>query len=127
MQQRNTLQRELVLQAVHRLKNHPTAEDIYHEVAAGHPQVSRGTVYRNLSLLAQQGAIQRVSHLNAADRFDFNLQPHYHFRCTACGAVSDVDTPYDDSLLARPGGAGGYLYQSCEVVYTGLCPHCQKL
>lgn len=123
---RNTIQRTLVLKAVQNMHNHPTAEEIYAHVARRHPSVSRGTVYRNLNVLAQQGQIRRVSHLNAADRFDFQLEPHHHFRCRACGGVFDVQLPGDGELLANASADGNFLFEGFDLVFNGLCPHCQQ-
>ncbi len=121
---RNTLQREIVLDAVLSLHSHPTAEDIYTHVQTGYPNISRATVYRNLGVLADMGKIRRVSHLDAADRFDHTLAPHYHFRCAACGGVFDVDLPYDGGLLARVPNKAGFLLQGYDISFTGLCPAC---
>lgn len=122
---RNTVQRQLVLQAVQALHNHPTAEQIYLHVAQTHPSVSRATVYRNLGLLADGGAIKRVSHLNAADRFDFALHPHYHAICRGCGNVFDIEVEVDADLLQQANANDGFLCESCEITFTGLCPACQ--
>lgn len=123
---RNTLQRDLVLAAVQQLRTHPTAEEIYRHVAAGHPSISRGTVYRNLNLLADRGDIRRVSHLNAADRFDFDLHPHYHFRCKQCDGVHDVELPQQHDLLAQVRNEAGFQFDGYEIVFSGLCPKCAK-
>ena len=55
MKNRNTLQRRLVLETVRRMRNHPTAEEIYLAIAAENPLISEATVYRNLKLLSEQG------------------------------------------------------------------------
>lgn len=55
MQTRNTVQRQIVLQAVLRMHDHPTADTVYAAVAADHPSISKATVYRNLNQLASQG------------------------------------------------------------------------
>ena len=123
---RNTVQRQLILEAVNALHNHPTAEDIYVHVADTHPSISRATVYRNLSGLAQQGLVQRVSHLDAADRFDFELKPHYHFRCTNCDSVYDVDMPYQADILCNIPNPQGFQFTGHEITFTGLCSKCQK-
>lgn len=125
-QQRNTVQRSLVLQAVQCMHNHPTAEQIYSALASQHPSISRATVYRNLGILAASGDIQRVSHLNAADRFDFNCTPHYHFRCRGCDEVFDLEAPYREELHKELQDQGDFLVESCDIVFTGLCPDCQK-
>ena len=59
MQTRNTIQRQIVLQAVNQMHNHPTADAIYAVIAAQHPTISKATVYRNLNQLAAQGEILR--------------------------------------------------------------------
>ena len=121
---RNTIQRRLVLEAVNQLRHHPTAEEIYAQVQESHPTVSRGTVYRNLNSLADAGHIRRVSHLNAADRFDFELKPHYHFYCAGCGKVFDAQLDYDHQLMDRLPKDSGFLYKEYEITFTGLCPSC---
>ena len=75
MQTRNTIQRQIVLQAVNQLHNHPTADAIYAVIAAQHPTISKATVYRNLNQLAAQGEILRVPVPTGADHFDFHLYP----------------------------------------------------
>ena len=75
MQTRNTIQRQIVLQAVNQMHNHPTADAIYAFIAAQHPTISKATVYRNLNKLAAQGEILRVPVPTGADHFDFNIKP----------------------------------------------------
>ena len=99
---RNTIQKQLVLDTVRRMTNHPTVEEIYERIVMEHPSVSKGTVYRNLNILAQQGEILRVQFPNAADRYDFNTRQHYHIRCRYCGKVDDVEMPYLEHLQEQP-------------------------
>ena len=102
-QQRNTRQRQMVLDAVRSRRDHPTAEQIFQSVRSVDAHVSRGTVYRNLNLLCENQEIFRVV-MSDCDRFDLRTDPHYHLRCVACGRVQDVDSPYDkayDEALAR--------------------------
>ncbi|MEG0961418.1 MAG: transcriptional repressor [Lachnospiraceae bacterium] len=70
--------------------DHPTAETVYMSVKKDFPNISLGTVYRNLSLLEELGEIQKISTGIGPDRFDGNAAPHYHFFCTECGAVLDL-------------------------------------
>ncbi|MDL2327051.1 transcriptional repressor [Ruminococcaceae bacterium OttesenSCG-928-A11] len=122
--QKNTIQRRLVMEAVQALHNHPTADEIYAHICRQHPGISKATVYRNLGQLAEGGEILRVTHLNAADRFDFNTAPHYHFRCRGCGRVFDVATPYRETLLDELKNMDGFRYEEHDIVFTGLCPGC---
>ncbi|MDL2295175.1 transcriptional repressor [Ruminococcaceae bacterium OttesenSCG-928-D13] len=121
---KNTIQRRLVMEAVQALHNHPCAEEIYAHICKSHPGISKATVYRNLGQLAERGEILRVSHLDAADRFDFNTGPHYHFRCRSCGAVFDVETDYQAGLLNGLKNLDGFVYETHDIVFTGLCPDC---
>lgn len=122
---RNTVQKELILETVRDMHNHPTAEEIYLRVSAVQPTISRATVYRNLSQLSEQKVIRRVSNLNAADRYDFHTAPHYHFHCSVCNKVYDVHLPYNSALLAEVENPEGFLFEGYEIVFKGLCPKCR--
>ena len=63
MNNRNTIQRQLVLDTVRSMHNHPDAEQVYSEIVKEHPHISKATVYRNLNLLSEQGQIKKVAHL----------------------------------------------------------------
>ena len=73
MERRNTRQRQLVLEAVQELCDHPTAEEIYDAAVKECPGLSLGTVYRNLNSLVDAGRVRRVSIPGKADRFDHTL------------------------------------------------------
>ena len=126
MNQRNTFQRTLTLDAVHALANHPTADDVYNFVHTKYPQISRTTVYRNLNKLCDSGDLLRVKIFGAADRFDHNLQSHYHFRCDECGSVSDLDLPYIENINRMCAGIGGRIVNAHQILFDGICTECQK-
>lgn len=88
---RNTVQRAMTLEAVRRLHAHPTAEEVYRQVAAEHPSVSRATVYRNLRQLAESGLLLKINTTDGADHFDHRCDAHYHAGCLRCGRVFDVE------------------------------------
>ena len=121
---RNTIQREIILCAVRQLHHHPTAEEIYHAVVFQYPSISKGTVYRNLNLLAELGEIQKVSIPDAADRFDFNTAAHYHLRCSSCDRVYDVDMAYQKDIESKIRNTNGFLIQKHDIVFQGICPGC---
>ena len=123
---RNTVQRAMTLEAVRRLHAHPTAEEVYRQVAAEHPSVSRATVYRNLNQLASQGEILRVPVPTGADHFDFNIKPHYHVRCTKCGGVFDVFMPPVTDLIDRVEDSSGVELHRYEILFEGICSACRK-
>ena len=122
---RNTVQRALVLDAVRSLHNHPTSADVYEVVRAQHPNISRATVYRNLSVLAAKGDIIRVEMADGADRYDFRNTPHCHATCRACGGVFDVEVSASFDPTADVSDAHGFAIEGCDVMFEGLCPACQ--
>lgn len=126
MQTRNTIQRQIVLRAVQERCDHPTAETLYEAVASEHPSISKATVYRNLNQLASQGMIRRVPIPNSADRFDFNVEQHYHVRCTTCGAVYDVQMPYLADLVDQVEDASGVEVQRYDILFEGVCAECRS-
>lgn len=117
-------QREMILEAVSRTREHPTAETIYREIKESHPRLSLATVYRNLNQLCEAGTIRRLRLTDSPDRFDYNTAPHCHLCCSRCGRVTDLDTPVEwDALLTRPAGCR---IERCEVNFYGLCERCAQ-
>lgn len=105
--------------------DHPTAETIYKNMKMEYPNISLGTVYRNLSLLTSLGEIQKVSTGIGPDRFDGNSAPHYHFICKDCGCVMDLKTINLDhiNILAAQDFAGEI--EGHYAHFYGRCPDCQ--
>ena len=126
MQTRNTVQRQIVLQTVLRMHDHPTADTVYAAVAAEHPSISKATVYRNLNQLVIQGDIRRVPVPNGADRYDFRTDKHYHMRCRACGKVFDAPMAPLPSPAKLLGDTGGFVVEDHTIEFVGLCPGCYK-
>ena len=124
-QQRNTRQRQLVLEAVRAHRDHPTADQIFLNVRALDDKISRGTVYRNLSQLSEAGEINHVK-VPGADRFDRKLELHYHLICADCGKVCDAPIAYCEAFDQGLAEKTGYLVHRHRTVFEGLCPECQK-
>jgi Fe2+ or Zn2+ uptake regulation protein len=127
LDERNTKQKNLVLQAVRNHKSHPTAEEIYHEVVKELPNISLTTVYRNLNKLAEQGVIKRLLIPDQPDRFEKNPMKHYHISCKVCGLFEDLDeVTYDYSMDGFKCKKNGFHIESHDIIYKGLCLNCQK-
>ena len=125
MKRRETRQRHLVLEAVYSREDHPSADEIYLQVRTRDSKISRGTVYRNLNCLADDGEIIRVK-VPGADRYDRRRDCHYHLICKGCGAVRDVSLPYRAELDKLAAEESGYAIRRHRTVFEGLCPNCQK-
>ncbi len=122
--QRNTIQKNLVRNAVQCL-NHPDAEEVYEAVRQRRPHISKATVYRNLSQLTEQGELIRID-TGQADRFDSRTIAHYHMRCRSCGKIFDAPLPPFERLEDRLGDTGGFLVESHSIEFIGLCPDCKQ-
>lgn len=126
MIKRNTIQRTLVLEAVNQLKCHATADEIYAAVSKEHPNISRGTVYRNLKQLSESGKIKKLEVPGGADRFDHICHNHYHARCLKCGQVIDVKMEYLDGLEKTIEDAHGFALTGHDLIFKGICAKCRK-
>lgn len=87
-------QRESIKEFLMTRTDHPTADTVYHQLRKIYPNISLGTIYRNLALLADIGEIQKICTGDGADRFDGQIRPHYHVICTRCHQVMDLDLDY---------------------------------
>ena len=124
MATRDTRQRRLVLEAVRARTDHPSADDIYLAVREQDERISRGTVYRNLNVLAEAGEITHVK-VPSADRYDLRQEKHYHLFCTGCGAVCDAPVDYRAQLDRQVAEETGFAVERHRTIFEGLCPACQ--
>jgi Fur family ferric uptake transcriptional regulator/Fur family peroxide stress response transcriptional regulator len=125
MQRRNTKQRQIVLQQIQMHPGHFTAEEIYASIHETDPHISRGTVYRNLQLLADEEQIRRIQMPNASDCYERNLKDHDHLVCRICGKLVDVG-PEDEEIDHKVGSMSHFSDVSHTFLFSGICPECQK-
>lgn len=124
---RNTIQRDLVLQAVLDLQNHPTPEEVYMHIRKKHPTISKGTVYRNLNVLVEKGLLSKVDVPDSANRVDHILSPHYHIECRVCGGVYDMDMPdMSEEIKKHIRNTNGFEIEKHDLIFSGVCPKCKE-
>lgn len=104
--------------------DHPTAETVYLNIRREFPNISLGTVYRNLNLLAEIGEIQKLSPGIGPDRFDGNPAPHYHFICRHCGCVMDLTVSGLDHINILAGQDFDGEIEGHITYFYGACPSC---
>lgn len=119
-------QREAIKNFLMTRKDHPTAETVYFHVKEDFPNISLGTVYRNLGLLADLGEIQKIPAKDGGDRFDGNAEPHYHFFCTECGCVMDLDMEPMKEIDALADKSFSGVIEGHTAEFYGKCPDCAK-
>ena len=115
-------QREVILGNVLSRKDHPTAEQIYEDVKREIPNISLGTVYRNLNFLAGEGKILKVDLEKSV--FDSTLEGHNHMLCEKCGRVVDVDIDINTTNIFDK---LGNIITKAYVRFTGICAQCKNL
>ena len=119
-------QRESIKEFLAGRHDHPTADAIYMNIREQYPNISLGTVYRNLSLLSELGEILKIDNGSGEAHFDYNTEPHTHFVCSHCHSVIDMDVPQDNAAIAAaqehfPGRIDGQV-----IYFTGVCDDCLK-
>lgn len=121
-------QREAIKDFLMTRKDHPTAETVYLNVRKTYPNISLGTVYRNLTLLSDMGEIQKLHLKDGIDHFDADIRPHNHFLCTECGAVLDIDFCEENNseLDQKAGSLFDGKITGHITYFHGLCPACCK-
>ena len=127
---RHTRQRQLTLQVLRQTPSHPTARELHTRLRRIMPRISLGTVYRNVEVLARQGAIRKLVAGGTEARFDGNTGPHQHIRCIRCGRVDDADLPaLRPSTLGLAAGqnseVSGYEVLGFTLDLLGVCPRCR--
>lgn len=121
-------QRESIKNYLANTTEHPTADTVYTNIRKKYPNISLGTIYRNLNLLVEQGEVTKFTTGYGSDRFDSNTKPHYHFLCTECSEVLDifVENKFVNTINeAVSSGFDGEILGHNTLFY-GLCCECKN-
>ncbi len=119
-------QRESIKEYLNSTLEHPTADTVYLHVKQEYPNISLGTVYRNLNLLADIGEVNKITTPHGGDRFDGHTHPHYHFCCTACGCVIDLDLKELESVNKEVEKNFDGIIEGHTMMFYGTCSDCLK-
>ncbi len=96
-----TPQRVAIFEAVFKLKNHPTAENIFDHIKQNHPNVSVGTVYKVLDSLVENQLLKKVKSEKDIMRYDAIIQKHHHLYCSETDKIADFEDPELDKIIAQ--------------------------
>ena len=119
-------QRESIKNYLKTTSEHPTADTVYLNVKKEYPNISLGTVYRNLNLLADTGEAIKISTPYGGDRFDGRTHAHYHFCCKECGSVIDLELGALDFVNDAAGDCFDGIIESHSMMFYGTCGACVK-
>ena len=117
-------QREAILEVLRCTDTHPTANWIYEKVRETIPNISLGTVYRNLAQLSQSGEILSIHVADGFEHFDFVTAPHAHLHCKKCGAI--IDATLENDPLTKLSENLGFMPQNTIYVVYGICKNCKQ-
>jgi Fe2+ or Zn2+ uptake regulation protein len=126
--QRITKQKLIIIDELMKVKSHPTAQDVYAMVRKVLPNISLGTIYRNLETLSDNGEIQRLVFHSGKRRYDGNPQTHPHICCRVCGKVDDLpdNSGIDKKILPLLKDVCGYKITDYSIELFGICGDCRK-
>lgn len=119
---KHSRKRNAILDCIRSTNTHPTADWIYAQLKPGIPDLSLGTVYRNLATFKAEGVIASVGTVGGMERYDRCVEPHPHFICTHCGAVLDVEGIEAPQELAANVHCGSV--RDCVLTFYGICNQC---
>ena len=122
---RNTVQRQLIIDAVKELDIHATAEQVYEFIVQKHPSIGRATVYRNLSQMAESGELLKICSCQGSTHYDHHCHKHHHFVCDKCKRVIDVETDFSD-VIGRTRDTEGFDISGYHISFHGLCWKCKN-
>ena len=124
---RRSRQREAIVANLRSRLDHPTADMVYRDIRNVFPNISLGTVYRNLSLLVDLGEVRKITTGTGAEHYDGDTHPHNHFICRCCGKVCDMNDFIDSGKIRNLASDqfDGRI-EECTIQFHGVCGECLK-
>lgn len=123
---RMTRQKKLILEILRATTTHPTADWVYEQARKKIPDISLGTIYRNLGNLKVAGKIMELNYGSTFSRYDGNPSNHYHFVCRSCGKVFDVDLVVLTDLENAVSRQMGMQVTGHRLEFYGVCCECRE-
>ncbi len=124
---KHSRKRDAILACIRGTDCHPTADWIYSRLRPEIPDLSLGTVYRNLTVFREEGLIQSVGTVDGLEHFDGNVSPHSHFVCTCCGRFLDLPAVMlPASLIEEAGNAVRGRVETWGLRFSGICGSCTE-
>lgn len=118
-------QRELIKKNMLSRYDHPTADAVYDSIRKEIPNISLGTVYRNLKLLVANGELLSLDMGDGKEHFDGTVTPHYHFICNNCGCVQDIMMDEPDDIIKEASNHFDGKILGQKTYFYGLCRDCR--
>lgn len=124
MIRRHTIQKELVLNAILRMRRLVTADEVLKFIRRKHPTIGRSTIYRNLGFLVEEGLIRRVNTETGPDRYAITSERPGYVRCVDCDRLFKVEMDMVEDLCKRIRDTRGFEFLDHDIIFRGICPDC---
>lgn len=127
MKERNTKQKELVLEILEHNRIHPTIQELYNLAKEKYPTIGQATIYRNVNKLVDENKILKLpSNNDEGYHYDINTTPHCHIVCNTCGKIVDLfDSNYEKMIRQIEKNNSVEITKSL-LVLEGICHNCKK-
>ena len=124
---KHSKKRDAILNCIRSTRCHPTADWVYQQLKPEIPDLSLGTVYRNLAMFREEGMIQSLGTVHGMERYDGNTAPHTHYICTTCGQVIDLENvELPTALVESAAEAAGGSITTYQLLFNGKCRSCSE-
>ena len=126
---RYSKQNEYILNYVSSSCNHPTAEIVYNEIKKDIPNISLGTVYRNLNNLVNEKKIVKIHSSDGSDFYDKISPLHYHMICKKCNKIIDVILNKEinlNKIVELENSNNNCKIDNVNIMFNGICSKCLK-
>jgi Fur family peroxide stress response transcriptional regulator len=125
---KHSKKRDEILAAIRSTSSHPSARWVYERLKPALPALSLGTVYRNISLLREEGELASLGVVQGEERFDGRVEPHPHFVCSRCGDVIDIKSFSNETFngLKRIGAEEDLHIDPLRTLCCGICGGCLR-
>ncbi|MBQ9975500.1 MAG: transcriptional repressor [Clostridia bacterium] len=124
--QKHSDKRDAIIRLLQSTKEHPDADWVYFNMRKEFPNISLGTVYRNLKQLSDNGTILRLETGSGTEHFDAFTHDHSHFVCTACNRIIDVDAELESIDRRAEEQVGGRI-DFHRMFFYGRCKSCNNV
>lgn len=124
MKERNTKQKETIINFLSSTKTHPTIYEIYDTLKKDNPSIGRATIYRNVAKLVQNGIVRKITTKDGIDHYDGNIIDHTHFHCTSCNKIVDIISKSITNEILNLEREYNIEISNYELLLRGKCMEC---
>ena len=124
---RQSKKRDAILNLIRSSNTHVTAQWVYEKLKPGFPDLSLGTVYRNIRQFREEGLVASLGVVNSEEHFDGTAAPHPHVCCRNCRSIEDLDEKVSPALFRNfHAEIPGFTVDLRNTVFYGVCSRCKS-